>query len=451
MSKNYLPTLNTDTRFLINHNPWWNSDFKRENDPDLFKLLNKKFIRSVDWFNDLESGIYILRGPRQVGKTTAIKQKIFELIEKEEPANIFYFNATNYSNKDLGLILTNFLSLNKQMKYIFIDEISYVDNLSKLIKSLTDLGFFAEKTVVLTGSNTLDMRYEYETLPGRTGHGKRIVAKPMNFKEYIAQVYNYNEVDSKKMFTKIDFLNSKLEEFILTGGLPAVINEYLTTGKINDDVYDIYIKWILGDIEKYRFNANTAKLLLRKIVETIGSKVSWETIKEYAPISHITVPEYVDVFERTYLSIILYNSLDGKIDPKKRKKIYFVDSFFYFCVYKLVFGEINMFAKSQELLRNSNSLALLKENLVCSYLWQNAISISDTVDYKTKLFFISPKSRKETDFVFIKDLKRLFVEVKSQDTNRQLGIVLTKDKLEKNKMPISIFLLHPITYFKNFI
>ncbi|PIU02836.1 MAG: hypothetical protein COT55_01450 [Candidatus Diapherotrites archaeon CG09_land_8_20_14_0_10_32_12] len=438
------PVLDSETRILLNHNPWWESEFSFDNDTDLIKLKDKKFIRQVDWFENLKKGIYILRGPRQVGKTTAIKQKILQLTKKYSPGEILYLNVTNYSNKELDILLTKFLSLNKQIKFIFIDEISYIENWSKLIKSISDFGFFEGKTVILTGSNTLDMRYEYETMPGRTGEGKRIIAKPVSYKEYLELVCGIKIDLPKKMYNQIDFLNAKFEEYLLTGGLPAVINDYLSTGKINDSFYDIYIKWIIGDIEKYRFKSNTAKAILKKVIASLGSKVSWESLNEYAGVSHVTVAEYIDVLERSFLVNYYYNATSGSVDSKKRKKIYFLDPFFYFCVYKWIFGEINMYSKAYSMLKDTKLLGLIKENCVSSFLWQQIVGLSDTIDYKTKIFFFSPSRGKEVDFVF----DNIYLEVKSEDSNRQSGIVLTKDKFEKNKIPLAIFLLYPPTEFK---
>jgi predicted AAA+ superfamily ATPase len=281
------------------------------------------------------------------------------------------------------------------------------------------------------------MRYEYETLPGRTGEGKRIIAKPMTYKEYLELVYGIKIEGPHQMYNKIDFLNAKFEEYLLTGGLPAVINDYLSNGKISDEFYDIYVKWIVGDIEKYKFNSNTAKAILKKIIMSLGSKVSWESLNEYAGVSHVTVAEYVDIFERSFLVNYYYNSTSGLVDSKKRKKIYFIDPFFYFCVHKWVFGEANMFYKANEMLKDTKLLGLIKENCVSSFLWQQETGLSDTIDYKTKISFFSPSKGKEVDFVY----DGLYLEVKSEDSNRKAGIVLTKDKFEKNKIPLVLFLL----------
>jgi hypothetical protein len=435
-----VPNLDESIRFLFNFNPWWSIDYPN-NDPDLIKLKNVKFIRKVDWFNDLKDGVYILRGPRQVGKTTAIKQKILELSNNEDLNSILYINATNLLNKELEQCLIRFLELNKFTKYIFIDEISYVENWSKLIKSISDLGLFRNKIVILTGSNTLDMRYEYETMPGRTGNGRRIIAKPMTFEEYYNLLFPEIVLTKEYILSNIDLINAKFEEYILTGGLPFVINNYLETGFIDDNIYDIYIKWVLGDIEKYSFKANTGKTILRKIIETLSSKISWSTLTQYADVSHHTVKEYVDVFERSFLNLFIYNSEDGIINTKKMKKIYFIDSFFYFAIYKWVYGEINMFQKSLKLISDDEFMGKIKENVFASHIWQNFIDLSDTIDYKNKFYFFSPKKGKEIDFVINHNDKILNLEVKSKDSNRKDAIILTKKAFFENKIPLTMFLL----------
>src|SRR3989338_853536 len=84
-----------DYSLLKGLNPWWDDRRFIEKDLHLINLKKQKFKWEYKIINDLDEGIYSLRGPRQVGKTTWIKQRIKELLEVNEAKNIFFYSCDN--------------------------------------------------------------------------------------------------------------------------------------------------------------------------------------------------------------------------------------------------------------------------------------------------------------------------------------------------------------------
>ncbi|MDG6921064.1 MAG: ATP-binding protein, partial [Nitrososphaerota archaeon] len=84
-----------NTPELFDSNPWWADPSSIEQDNNVQEWTNAKFKwnprlgETIQWDVDV---IYILRGPRQVGKTTLSKLKIRELLGRRTPPRaIFYW------------------------------------------------------------------------------------------------------------------------------------------------------------------------------------------------------------------------------------------------------------------------------------------------------------------------------------------------------------------------
>lgn len=115
--------------------------------------------------------IYIIRGSRQVGKTTYIKYLIKELInEGVDPRRILYLSLDALtSRRELRPAIDYFLSVNRDADklYIFLDEITSLRKWSLELKDISDMGILNKTLIVATGTNSLKLKREIELLPGR--------------------------------------------------------------------------------------------------------------------------------------------------------------------------------------------------------------------------------------------------------------------------------------------
>jgi len=113
--------------------------------------LKYKFDLNID-------AIYTLRGPRQVGKTTLIKDMIRHLIKSQvPPRNIFYYTCDLIDNpKALVETISSYLTFArpspKRRVYLMLDEVSSIKDWQKAIKHLADTGKLIQTTLILTGS-----------------------------------------------------------------------------------------------------------------------------------------------------------------------------------------------------------------------------------------------------------------------------------------------------------
>ncbi len=166
---------------LSNSNPWWReSDTWASKDTDLLRARNQGFGYEADCLDDLESGcLYLLRGPRRVGKTVAVKQTIARLIAQGVPATaIVRLAADGWAAKDLRTV-TQRATLPRcpqgHHRWWFIDEVTAVTgDWATQVKWLRDNDpEFIQATVVLTGSNAAGLTVASGLLAGRRGQGSR--------------------------------------------------------------------------------------------------------------------------------------------------------------------------------------------------------------------------------------------------------------------------------------
>src|ERR1035437_1792277 len=88
---------------LAGLNPWWRTETWAAADRDLVRVRNSGLGYEADVLRDLQpGGLYVLRGPRRVGKTVASKQAIARLIDAGIPRlAIVRYAADGMSESDL--------------------------------------------------------------------------------------------------------------------------------------------------------------------------------------------------------------------------------------------------------------------------------------------------------------------------------------------------------------
>ncbi len=491
---------------FIEFNPWWISKDTINQDKKIIELANSKIhwdprIRhTFDYSKDI---VYSLRGPRQVGKTTLIKLQIKNFLEKGvSPWNIFYYSFDlDNSAKDVQRVIKNYLEntlrqrIEKNRCYIFLDEVSSVKNWQKAIKLLVDMSLLKNCTVVVTGSHSIDLKRSNELLPGRKGETDSVYDKimlPMKFSEYVSSLddelkqfieLNFrHSADRKEIFEKIlknkiddriynaTKFSSKLDGYLLnyliTGGIPKVVDEYQKKNRIDEYIYTTYFDSIIGDIKSLEIDQRKFKRFMSHFIKNIGWPISWNSIQKDTEIgSWSTISRYANLLEDMFI-IILFFQYDSKkkSSSSDRKKIYFHDTFF-FHVLNSWTSPKNSFQVSEQYVLDESNKGHLIEGIIGDHLIRLAFSMTERkqrFDHTDHLFYWKYDKDKELDYVFYNgDKIELPIEVKYQKTitNRDLdginnfkratnvknALLITKDQLAETenhiKIPASLFLL----------
>lgn len=293
---------------------WEKSDWAL-GDKHLKALQSAPFQRPFQTIK-LDPGIFIIRGPRQIGKSSWLKMI---LRDYPDPQNAFYLSCDNISDyKELSALLQSF----KNRKLILLDEISFVRDWSRAIKHEIDSGY--EGTIILTGSHSADLYRGMDQMPGRLGQGRELQLLPMNFNEFcemrrIAKWKKLSRLDAFKAYFKV-------------GGFPtAMIEAGEHIGEI-PKAKEIYRRWLNGDILKLGKQETYLREILSQIAITMMSPLSLQKLAQRTQMgSHHTAHEYVAILEQCFALRTCY-AIDpntGAFRLRKDKKFYFTDPIIY--------------------------------------------------------------------------------------------------------------------------
>ena len=189
-------------------NPW-------EKDIDI-GIKRKSYLKKIYPYLSRKE-VIVLKGIRRCGKSTIVKQLIYELIKKGvDKKQILYLNLEEYGFAD-NLKISLFdevlnvyrkYSRNRKKIYLFIDEIQKIPSWEKWIRTEYDLN--ENIKFVITGSSASLLSKELSTL--LTGRNVSFTIMPLSFNEYI----EFGKKEKKK---------EKLEEYMKFGGFPEIVLE----------------------------------------------------------------------------------------------------------------------------------------------------------------------------------------------------------------------------------
>jgi hypothetical protein len=490
-------------------NPWWRDKGSVEGDRLVLAWENSSFRwrpRTIETFCWDANVIYSLRGPRQVGKTTLLMLKIREMLKSGVDARrIFYWACDQVEGfEKLSSIISGYVDWARRFSndrlYLFLDEVSAVKDWQRSIKYLYDTGKLKDCLVLLTGSHSLDLAKAAESLAGRRGEVDKITDKIPDKILLGAKFSEYVETRSSPLLSVLrdlrlfsmqnrmqvirslsegrvprsiyalepylKDLQGLLEDYLLTGGVPRAVNNYISQGAIPEIVYSDYVSLILRDILRWGGNEAFLRQIMQRVIETLSSQVSWNALKDETEIStHDTVRWYVDVLKNSFVVSYVHQLDRDKEAPyyRKAKKICFNDPFIFHALRWWALGRRDPFQESIGFLKNSENVSKLVECLVCNHLIRFLFNMepSSQFDYTTKLFWWESSKKREVDFVAKSGEAFLPIEVKYQGSLQRndlygiidfmkggkshKGILVTKDSLTQGRnytgIPMPIFLL----------
>jgi predicted AAA+ superfamily ATPase len=308
----------------------------------------------------------ILIGPRQVGKTTLIRDLLKEdhylFLDADDPA--VRSMLTQAGTEQLKSIIGTH-------NMIFLDEAQRIPGIGLTLKIITDQ--FKDVQLLVSGSSSFDLSNSInEPLTGRKWEYELF---PVTWEEY---ENHHGYVVSEQ----------QVENRLLYGLYPDVLNNPGDEKEILKQLVDSYLyRDILAfsDIRK----PEVLEKLVQSLALQVGSEVSYSELAQQVGVDKNTVGRYIDILQKGYV-IFKLSSYSGNLrnEIKKNRKIYFYDN-----------GIRNM------VLGNFQDLSLRQDKGV---LWENFL-ISERRKqniYKntfTRMYFWRTKQQQEIDLVEEKD------------------------------------------------
>jgi predicted AAA+ superfamily ATPase len=342
---------------MESQNPWWYDEIDKT-----YEEWVRKEIRwippIIEQFDFEPFSLNFVVGPRQVGKTTALKIWVHKrLLPKMNPKSVFYFSCEELTDfRELGEVLDDYVNFKNEngisLSFIILDEITFVEDWHRALKIRIDQGVFKKDVIVISGSASLEILKQKEYFPGRRGKGKDIVFYPMSFSQYARALRNIEvmrrslpEVEHAMKANKVheEILKDLFDKYLSTGGFPLSIEDIYMRGKVSFETRKVYIDWLRNDFVKLGRNESYMKEILAYVVGARLTPISWLSVSRQTSISSPhTAQAYLEDLEKLFVVKILnFLDQDSRIAYRKNKKIHVTDPFLYGTICEFTQAKIN--------------------------------------------------------------------------------------------------------------
>ncbi len=339
------------------------------------------------------SEIIAIFGPRQVGKTTLLKEfynrvenPIFLTFEDIELKVLF--------EEDIKSFIALYID---PYDHIFIDEFQYAKMGGKHLKYIYDT---TDKKIFISGSSAMELSINaVKYLVGRIfvfnlysfSFGEFLRVKDENlYKLYSKADENISAPLSKKIYGYLD-------EYITYGGYPRVILSQSNEEK-KEVLKNLLSIYLLRDIKEIAKIADETKMyrLVKALSLQIGNVVVYSELSKLIGINTVQLKEYLDIFEKAFLTKTISPFFTNKqLEIVKNPEIFFFDM-----------GLRNVIIKNFSALEDRVDKGAMLENFVFRELVER-----DVKYYRTK-------NGAEVDFI-IDDV--IPVEIKSNLTSMKIS------------------------------
>src|SRR5437867_1884117 len=342
-----------DQRQLVAQNPWWRDPAAIDRDPKLEQLVAAPFRRDpavLRTFRIEQPNVYTLRGPRQVGKSTAVKLLIQRLIRDGFPARRILYASVEMERHpravhDAVVRAKRLFPGDSQPWVIVLDELSWIRDWQSAVLALRDHTDARHDCFVLTGSSARDIRHGGERLPGRRGPGTDLdkLLLPLSFPEFLRATggdpglpacaledlaWGQDTSAVREGMLHLDDLDEALGAYLRVGGFPAAVADFVRAGAVSDATYQDLWRIVAGDVERVGRNRATALKLLERVVLDLCSSSSWTNLAEEMAVGKAhTAQEYAETLADSFLVFVLHclDLAHNAPAPKKDKKLYPAD------------------------------------------------------------------------------------------------------------------------------
>lgn len=296
---------------------FWRTPGWEEGDKHLSALKRAPFVRPFPFLLPMQDGLYFLRGPRQIGKTSCLKTLLSEAVKQGQ--SVFFLSCENVRDQqDLAEILKSV----RYCRYVFLDEVNFVSGWDRAVKHAVDSG--KTQILILTGSHAADIRRGLDQMPGRWGAGKEWRLLPMDLEEFCRM----RSMARWPVITRLE----ELRLYFRVGGFPLALQESGETGREPLQTRKIYQRWLSGDIQKLGKQEIYLRELMGQIARTMTVPISLQSLAAKTQMgSHHTAQEYVGILEDCFALKTLYflNPDEDVFHFRKNKKFYFRDPLIY--------------------------------------------------------------------------------------------------------------------------
>ncbi len=366
----------------------------------------------------------ILRGARQVGKTTVVREF------GKQYARFLYLNLELKADRDLferdyppdELIAAIHFHLQKSLvtqgeTLLFIDEIQSSPKAAAMLRY-----FYEERNdihVIAAGSLLETLIDSHISFP--VGRVEYRFMYPLTFAEYLLAANETEALNALRQNPCPDFAHDRLialfHQYTLVGGMPEAVAAFFETRDIlaTNNVYQNLLTAFMDDVEKYATNRTMAQVIRHAIAHApmeAGARVQFQGFGNSNYKSR-EMGEALRTLEKAMLIKLVYpttqTALPAETNHKKSPRLQFLD-----------IGMVNHVAGLQQHYFNLNDLNTLhKGQIIESIIGQELLATYPRLQQTLKFWVREkPQSNAEVDYVVPFQQHLIPIEVKSGTAGR---------------------------------
>jgi len=298
----------------------------------------KIYQKLISWKRSKRRKPLILRGARQVGKSTIIREfakeyhSFIELnLERQEDLSMFSFD--NVRDIIEAIFLRANISINNKSLLIFIDEIQESPRAIKLLRFFYE--DFPHLHIICAGSLLEHVVKKITSFP--VGRVQQMVLHPFDFDEFLWAkgkeniVKQLDEIPVQEHYHEI--ILNLFNEYVIIGGMPEVVKTFIESDTYTElnEVYQEIWQTYKDDIEKYGRN-DSEKKVLRHIVETAAHEKDRITMAGFGNSNYRSreVGEALRSLDKSRLIQLVYPTISTQppqeVDFTRKPRLQFLDT-----------------------------------------------------------------------------------------------------------------------------
>jgi predicted AAA+ superfamily ATPase len=296
-------------------------------------MFKRKIVEELrKWADNEYRKPLILRGARQVGKTTVIK------IFSGDFDNFLHFNLEDRNDRS---VFENKPSFEKVVEHMFFyagvprdkgKTLVFIDEIQNSPETVSLLRYFYEKApglyVVAAGSlleNVLSSKISFPV-----GRVEFLMMHPVTFEEFLIAmdeklVLDYYYSDSVPDYAHTELLKL-FKTYVTIGGMPEIVKNFIANRDIVKlrRIYASLITTYVEDVEKYSGGAATTKYVqyvMKHAFKEAGNRITFENFGN-SPYRSREIREAFNMLEKTMLFNLTYpvTSVVLPLSPDYKKK-----------------------------------------------------------------------------------------------------------------------------------
>ncbi len=389
----------------------------------LMKRESEEYLKH--WFFKRKRKPLVIRGARQVGKSTLVrnfcKYNEIELIE---------LNLEKYKQLNKLFETKNIKEICKEIEFITDKELSkpdqkvlFFDEIQATPEAIACLRYFYEELpdlAVISAGSLLEFTLSKHNYSMPVGRIEYLYLGPMNFMEFLeankkTKLIEYINKNDFEYFSETahEQLSLLLRDFIIVGGMPEAISTFLDTESLKDvvDVHLSIIETYQDDFAKYATHSQLTMLetVFKYVPRFLGNKIKYSNIDSNAQSREVKTAINLLIKAGVINKVKCSNGtgipLGAEVNSKKYK-LYFLD-----------IGLVNTICGVKHLnLETLKNVRFINEGNIAEQFIAQHLFFSNLLNAKPELFYWLREGKSknaEIDFLISINNKIVPVEVKS--------------------------------------